>query len=86
MVEPYIGMIVEGGPGSNQPLGTTIRQCADGRWMVVAVPKGQPLRDRYGRFAHSPITLQKYLARAAVAIVIVALACAFAWASAWMWP
>jgi hypothetical protein len=44
------------------------------------------LRDRYGRFAHSPITLQKYLARVFVAIVIVALACVFTWASAWMWP
>ena len=85
MEEPYIGMIVEGGAGSNQPHGTTIRQGPDGRWRVVAI-KGQPLRDRYGRFTHSPITLQKYLARAAVAIVIVALACAFTWASAWMWP
>jgi hypothetical protein len=86
MEEPYIGMIVEGGAGSNQPHGTTIRQCPDGKWRVVAVPKGGPLRDRHGRFAPSPIALQKYLARAAVAVVIVALACAFTWASAWMWP
>jgi hypothetical protein len=100
MKEPYIGMIVEGGSGSNQPHGTTIRQYTDGTWRVVAI-QGQPpmktLRDRHGRWVaqkndddlvsgFSPIMFQKYLARGLFAVVVIALACAFTWASAWMWP